>query len=136
MGAVVGLTGVGGGSLMTPLLVLLFNIHPATAVGTDLLHAAITKRGGYLRTCQGRPRRLAHHRAARGRKSADRRGDESPACAISPLVGLGGSKVITVTLGVALLLTAAALVLRACLRRVSQDSQRRTSAGIRRSPSS
>ena len=46
VGAVVGLTGVGGGSLMTPLLVLLFGIHPATAVGTDLLYAAITKSGG------------------------------------------------------------------------------------------
>ena len=39
VGAIVGLTGVGGGSLMTPLLVLLFGIHPATAVGTDLLYA-------------------------------------------------------------------------------------------------
>jgi len=37
VGFVVGLTGVGGGSLMTPLLVLLFGFHPATAVGTDLL---------------------------------------------------------------------------------------------------
>jgi uncharacterized protein len=46
VGAIVGLTGVGGGSLMTPLLVLLFGIHPATAVGTDLLYAAMTKAGG------------------------------------------------------------------------------------------
>lgn len=46
VGGIVGLTGVGGGSLMTPLLVLLFGIHPATAVGTDLLYAAITKAGG------------------------------------------------------------------------------------------
>ena len=46
VGAIVGLTGVGGGSLMTPLLVLLFGIHPATAVGTDLLYAALTKAGG------------------------------------------------------------------------------------------
>src|ERR1700756_129256 len=42
----VGMTGVGGGSLMTPLLILLFGIHPATAVGTDLLYAAATKTGG------------------------------------------------------------------------------------------
>jgi len=42
----VGLTGVGGGSLMTPILVLLFNFHPATAVGTDLLYASITKTVG------------------------------------------------------------------------------------------
>ncbi|WP_412480642.1 sulfite exporter TauE/SafE family protein [Azonexus sp. IMCC34839] len=46
VGAIVGLTGVGGGSLMTPLLVLLFGVHPATAVGTDLLYAAVTKAGG------------------------------------------------------------------------------------------
>ena len=39
VGLLVGFTGVGGGSLMTPLLVLLFGIHPATAVGTDLLYA-------------------------------------------------------------------------------------------------
>jgi uncharacterized membrane protein YfcA len=45
VGFVVGLTGVGGGSLMTPIL-LAFGISPATAVGTDLLYAAITKSGG------------------------------------------------------------------------------------------
>lgn len=48
VGIIVGLTGVGGGSLMTPLLVLAFGIHPATAVGTDLLYAAVTKTGGTL----------------------------------------------------------------------------------------
>jgi hypothetical protein len=37
-GLLVGVTGVGGGSLMTPLLILLFGVHPATAVGTDLLY--------------------------------------------------------------------------------------------------
>lgn len=46
VGMLVGVTGVGGGSLMTPLLVLLFGVHPATAVGTDLLYAAITKTAG------------------------------------------------------------------------------------------
>jgi uncharacterized membrane protein YfcA len=46
VGALVGLTGVGGGSLMTPLLVLLFGIHADTAVGTDLLYAAATKTVG------------------------------------------------------------------------------------------
>ena len=48
VGALVGLTGVGGGSLMTPLLMLLFGIHPATAVGTDLLYAACTKSAGVV----------------------------------------------------------------------------------------
>jgi uncharacterized membrane protein YfcA len=48
VGLLVGMTGVGGGSLMTPLLILLFGIHPATAVGTDLLYAAATKSCGTL----------------------------------------------------------------------------------------
>jgi len=44
--ALVGLTGIGGGSLMTPILFLLFGVHPATAVGTDLLYAGTTQAGG------------------------------------------------------------------------------------------
>ncbi|HEF4761266.1 TPA: sulfite exporter TauE/SafE family protein [Pseudomonas putida] len=47
VGFIVGMTGVGGGSLMTPIL-LAFGINPATAVGTDLLYAAITKSSGVL----------------------------------------------------------------------------------------
>jgi len=46
VGLLVGVTGVGGGSLMTPILILLFGIDPATAVGTDLLYAAATKTAG------------------------------------------------------------------------------------------
>lgn len=46
VGVLVGMTGVGGGSLMTPLLVMLFGFHPTTAVGTDLLFAAATKTVG------------------------------------------------------------------------------------------
>jgi uncharacterized membrane protein YfcA len=46
VGFIIGLTGVGGGSLMTPILVLGFGISPAIAVGTDLLYAAITKASG------------------------------------------------------------------------------------------
>jgi len=48
VGGLVGFTGVGGGALMTPLLVLLFGISPSTAVGTDLLYASITKTSGTL----------------------------------------------------------------------------------------
>jgi len=48
VGLLVGMTGVGGGSLMTPLLILLFGVHPSTAVGTDLLYAAATKTGGSI----------------------------------------------------------------------------------------
>lgn len=46
VGVLVGLTGVGGGSLMSPILILMFGIAPATAVGTDLWFAAITKTVG------------------------------------------------------------------------------------------
>ncbi len=48
VGVLVGMTGVGGGSLMTPVLILLFGMPPAVAVGTDLLHAAVTKTAGSL----------------------------------------------------------------------------------------
>lgn len=46
VGVLVGMTGIGGGSLMTPLLILLFGVSPAAAVGTDLLYAAATKTAG------------------------------------------------------------------------------------------
>lgn len=48
VGFLIGMTGVGGGSLMTPLLILAFGVHPTTAVGTDLLYAASTKIMGTL----------------------------------------------------------------------------------------
>jgi uncharacterized membrane protein YfcA len=48
VGVLVGMTGVGGGSLLTPLLILLFGVHPTTAVGTDLLFAASTKATGTI----------------------------------------------------------------------------------------
>ena len=112
VGAIVGLTGVGGGSLMTPLLVLLFHVHPATAVGTDLLYAAITKSGGSI----------IHAR----RGSVDWRvvgllaAGSLPATAFTLAIvahfapnGLGGAaKLISAVLGAALLLTAASLVFR------------------------
>jgi uncharacterized protein len=48
VGVLVGMTGIGGGSLMTPLLILVFGVTPITAVGTDLAYAAVTKTvGGY-----------------------------------------------------------------------------------------
>src|SRR5262245_53835591 len=48
VGLLVGLTGVGGGSLMTPLLILVVGVKPVTAIGTDIAYAAVTKTvGGY-----------------------------------------------------------------------------------------
>ena len=74
VGLLVGMTGVGGGSLMTPVLILLFGIHPAAAVGTDLLAC-----GGDQDRRQHRSRLQPHHRLARGaaagrrQRSHDRR---------------------------------------------------------------
>lgn len=119
VGFIVGLTGVGGGSLMTPLLVLLFGIHPATAVGTDLLYAAITKSGGtFVHAGKGHVDWRIAGLLASG---------SLPTSAITLLAmhhfapgGLGGaSKTITVALGIALLLTAASLIFRNQLRKFS-----------------
>ncbi|HJS97338.1 MAG TPA: sulfite exporter TauE/SafE family protein [Solirubrobacteraceae bacterium] len=49
IGMLVGMTGMGGGSLMTPLLILLFGVSPVTAVGTDIFYAAVTKTAGAWR---------------------------------------------------------------------------------------
>jgi uncharacterized membrane protein YfcA len=111
VGGLVGFTGVGGGSLMTPLLILLFGIHPATAVGTDLNYAAVTKTGGsivhgYNKTVDWR----LVGRLATG---------SIPATLLTVAVlywlkidSKATSLLITRTLGVALLLTAALLLFR------------------------
>src|ERR1700744_968338 len=111
VGVLVGLTGVGGGSLMTPLLILLFGIHPATAVGTDLLYASVTKTAGsavhgFNRSIDWRVvRRLAT--------------GSVPMTVVTILalgrIGINSPMVrdaITVVLTVALFVTAAALVFR------------------------
>jgi uncharacterized membrane protein YfcA len=49
LGLIVGLTGVGGGSLMTPILIIVFGFKPTTAVGTDIFHGAIFKSFGAIR---------------------------------------------------------------------------------------
>ncbi len=50
VGPIVGLTGVGGGSLMTPMLIFFFGVKPHLAIGTDLLFAAFTKMGGTVKS--------------------------------------------------------------------------------------
>ena len=49
LGLIVGLTGVGGGSLMTPILIIVFGFKPSYAVGTDIFHGAIFKSFGAMR---------------------------------------------------------------------------------------
>src|SRR6476660_2771245 len=111
VGFLVGMTGVGGGSLMTPLLILLFHIQPVTAVGTDLIYASVTKTGGSIvhglnKTIDWRiVRRLAS--------------GSLPASLLTMLaiwllkVDMAAySAVVTKVLGVALILTAGALIFR------------------------
>jgi uncharacterized protein len=121
IGAIVGMTGVGGGSLMTPVLVLLFGVSPATAVGTDLLYAAVTKSGGTL--IHGYNRTISW--PVVGLLAAG----SAPASALTLFVianwgskNDGVSHLITVALGVALLLTAGSLLLRKQLRRAALAS--------------
>jgi uncharacterized protein len=114
VGALVGMTGVGGGSLMTPVLILLFGIHPASAVGTDLLYAAATKTGGtfvhgFIGTIDWRVVALL----ASG---------SLPTAVLTVLIlsrfEVSGGRVehvITFMLGLALLATAVALIFRARL---------------------
>jgi uncharacterized protein len=111
VGALVGMTGVGGGSLMTPLLILLFGIHPASAVGTDLLYAAGTKSGGAV--VHGL-NRTVDWRLVRALASGS-----VPAAAVTLLIlsqydlhGRAMQHFLSVALGATLVLTAATVILR------------------------
>jgi hypothetical protein len=114
VGLLVGMTGVGGGSLMTPLLILLFGIHPSTAVGTDLLYASATKVGGSV--VHGFARSIhwpAVIRLALG---------SIPASVLTLVVlwqldlkGDTGRSLVNIVLCFALMLTAASLIFRKAL---------------------
>lgn len=108
VGLIVGLTGVGGGSLMTPILIFFFGVKPYMAVGTDLLFAAFTKAGGTITLAR---RGLVPWKVV-GQLSAG----SIPACLVTLYVlhRLGTTSaavqsLMTSTLGVALILTAAAM---------------------------
>lgn len=114
VGAIVGLTGVGGGSLMTPLLVLGFGVPPVTAVGTDLLFAGLTKSGGAV----------SHGRRGHveWRVAALLAAGSVPATALAlvalawlPPAAPATRVVVSAVLGFMLILTALALVFRATL---------------------
>ncbi len=104
VGAIVGLTGVGGGSLMTPLLLTVFKLNPAVAIGTDLWFAAITKTAGSI----------SHHRSGHvnWRITALLLAGSIPAAmATIALMHFSGAttawtSALTFSLGIALLITA------------------------------
>jgi uncharacterized protein len=104
VGAIVGLTGVGGGSLMTPLLLSVFKLNPAVAIGTDLWFAAVTKTAGSA----------SHHQAGHvkwgitGLLLAGSIPASLATIALMHFTGLtkGWAAALTFSLGIALLLTA------------------------------
>jgi len=111
VGLLVGFTGVVGGALMTPLLVLLFGIHPSTAVGTDLLYAGVTKiSGSAVHGLNG----AIDWRVARRLASGSVPGAALALWTLSHfgVDSEGTGAAITTTLGVALMLTAVALLFR------------------------
>jgi uncharacterized membrane protein YfcA len=122
VGAIVGMTGVGGGSLMTPLLISVFKLNPAVAIGTDLWFAAITKTSGSI----------AHHRHGQ----VDYRitgllllGSIPGAIATIALmhytgVTKGWASALTFSLGIALLLTALTVAYKQAWHRVALRLQR------------
>ena len=111
VGAIVGITGVGGGSLMTPLLLTVFKLNPAVAIGTDLWFAALTKMSGSV----------AHARHGHVRWDITRRLllGSIPASlgtvALMHFTGItkGWAEALTFSLGIALLLTAVVVAFRA-----------------------
>jgi uncharacterized membrane protein YfcA len=111
VGLIVGLTGVGGGSLMTPILIFFFGIKPYLAVGTDLLFAAFTKAGGTFS--------FARQRLVPWRVVLSLCAGSLPASGLTLWVlhTVGPSTpevqhVMTFTLGLALLLTASAMLFK------------------------
>ncbi|HEY9026740.1 MAG TPA: sulfite exporter TauE/SafE family protein [Burkholderiaceae bacterium] len=110
VGAIVGVTGVGGGALMTPLLVLMFGVAPTTAVGTDLLYASITKTFGTA----------VHHKAGTVDWQVVRRlaMGSLPAAALTLAwmhvehIAQLRSGLVTTTLGIALVVTALGILFK------------------------
>ncbi len=123
VGMIVGLTGVGGGSIMTPLLIMAFGVPPAVAVGTDLACAAVTKTAGTV--AHG----VAHNVVVR---LVLLLACGSVPAAIATLAFVAASHpapeqlnhLIRESVGVVLLLSIAMLVLRAPLRRWTHGSRR------------
>jgi uncharacterized membrane protein YfcA len=116
VGAVVGLTGVGGGSLMTPLLIGAFKLNPAIAIGTDLWFAGLTKTGGAIA-------HQRHGHVDRGIAKLLLLGSLPAAAATIAWMHVTGltkawASALTLSLGVALLLTAVVVANRPVWQRL------------------
>jgi uncharacterized membrane protein YfcA len=119
VGLIVGVTGVGGGSLMTPLLVLFFGVSPATAVGTDLLYASLTKSlGGWVHSRKGSVDWKVVGLLSLGSLPA-----ALITVALLKYLALDAKtlkSLVTSVLSVALLLTATALLLKDWIKKIAQ----------------
>jgi hypothetical protein len=111
VGIMIGMTGVGGGSLMTPILIFGFSVQPAIAVGTDLLFAAVTKAGGIWS--------YSKHQVIKWKVVIRLAAGSIPATLVTLWLmnELGmhegaHSDIITKALGIALILTSSALLLK------------------------
>jgi hypothetical protein len=130
VGVIVGLTGIGGGALMTPVLVLLFGVAPHTAVGTDLLFACVTKVFGVL----------VHGRRGTVDWQVVRRlaaGSLPAALAVVLFLAYygtseGRSEVILTGVGCALVLTAGGLFFRKRLQEVGKSLRSRAPSKFKR----
>jgi uncharacterized protein len=131
VGVLVGMTGIGGGSLMTPMLILLFGVTPVTAIGTDLAYAAVTKTvGGYKHWRQ---------RTVDMRLSAWMALGSVPAAVggvyvltlLEDWAGRDFEDLLLLILAIALLVTGAATLVRAFLKRM-HERERETIALERR----
>lgn len=127
VGFIVGMTGVGGGSLMTPILVLGFGIAPSVAVGTDLLYAAITKASGIL---FHNKQRNIHWDVVKLLSMGS-----VPASIISIFIlkkfeeqNINYDDIITTTLSIALILTSLVLIFR---KRIKDFSEQERFASVR-----
>ncbi|MGK0297333.1 MAG: putative membrane protein YfcA [Gammaproteobacteria bacterium] len=122
VGFIIGLTGVGGGSLMTPILVLIFSIKPAIAVGTDLLYAAITKSGGIF---------VHHHQQTINWKIVGLLSIGSIPSSLAALfllqkfesTGIDYDRLISLVLSIALILTSSVLLFKNRLQVASQNER-------------
>lgn len=129
VGLLVGMTGVGGGALMTPLLVLLFGVVPTTAVGTDLWFAALTKTvGGAVHGRSGTVDWEVFRRLCAG---------SLPAAVLTllALYALGANKVggiLIQALGAVLILTALAMLFKKAFHAFGQRLRTRLPADFKR----
>jgi uncharacterized protein len=125
VGILVGMTGIGGGSLMTPMLILVFGVTPTTAIGTDLAYAAVTKTvGGYKHWTQKTVDLKLSSWMAIGSVPAAIFG-VYVLTRLEDWLGSDFDDAVIAILAVALLLTGAATLIRAFLKRM-QERERDT----------